>query len=71
MFSMVEEVIIEMLKKASEIAQNANISIANAYQLKTGKTLEELLNMMGEETWLNPQQAVKLGLADGVNVSRK
>lgn len=54
------------LKKASEIAQNANISIANAYQLKTGKTLEELLNMMGEETWLNSQQAVELGLADGV-----
>ncbi|EAE0244403.1 Clp protease ClpP, partial [Listeria monocytogenes] len=49
-----------------EIAQNANISIANAYQLKTGKTLEELLNMMGEETWLNSQQAVELGLADGV-----
>ncbi|EAG8786170.1 Clp protease ClpP, partial [Listeria monocytogenes] len=35
-------------------------------QLKTGKTLEELLNMMGEETWLNSQQAVELGLADGV-----
>ncbi|WOS34050.1 ATP-dependent Clp protease proteolytic subunit [Listeria monocytogenes] len=48
------------------MAQNANISIANAYQLKTGKTLEELLNMMGEETWLNSQQAVELGLADGV-----
>ncbi|WOX33741.1 hypothetical protein R5O32_15545 [Listeria monocytogenes] len=25
-----------------------------------------MLNMMGEETWLNSQQAVELGLADGV-----
>ncbi|MBC1233634.1 head maturation protease, ClpP-related [Listeria booriae] len=52
------------LQKASDIAKNANVSIANAYQLKTGKTLDELLNLMGNETWLSPQQTVEMGLAD-------
>ncbi len=54
------------LQDASNVAKNANISVANAYQLKTGKSLDELLALMGEETYVNAQQAVEMGLADEI-----
>ncbi|MBC1420107.1 head maturation protease, ClpP-related [Listeria fleischmannii] len=54
------------LQDASNVAKNANVSVANAYQLKTGKSLDELLALMGEETYVNAQQAVEMGLADEI-----
>ncbi|EIA21418.1 head maturation protease, ClpP-related [Listeria fleischmannii] len=54
------------LQDASNVAKNANVSVANAYQLKTGKSLNELLTLMGEETYVNAQQAVEMGLADEI-----
>jgi ATP-dependent protease ClpP protease subunit len=40
--------------------------IAKAYELKTGKPLNEILNDMDEETWFNAEQAVEYGLCDEV-----
>ncbi|WP_088838941.1 head maturation protease, ClpP-related [Listeria sp. ILCC792] len=54
------------LQDASNVAKNANVSVANAYQLKTGKSLDELLALMGKETYVNAQQAVEMGLADEI-----
>lgn len=54
------------MDKASEILQNTNKVIANAYRLKTGKSYEELLELMDKETWLTPQQALELGLIDKI-----
>lgn len=48
------------------ILKNVNTSIANAYQMKTGRGLDELLNLMEGEAWLNAQKATELGLADEV-----
>lgn len=51
---------------ASEILKNANETIANAYRIKSGKTQEELLDLMGKETWFTAQQALENKLIDEV-----
>lgn len=51
---------------ASNILKNTNMAIANAYKLKTGKSHEELLSMMDNETWLTAQQAKQIGLIDEI-----
>lgn len=54
------------LSHEAKVLENYNTSIANAYVDKTGKTLDELLNLMNHETWFNAQQAVDAGFADEV-----
>ncbi|CDX01292.1 Phage protein [Desulfitobacterium hafniense] len=51
---------------ASDMLKSANLAISNAYRLKTGKTYEELLDMMNAETWLSPQQALEYKLIDKI-----
>jgi ATP-dependent Clp protease, protease subunit len=50
----------------SGILKNVNQTIANAYKLKSGKTDEELLKMMDDETWFTPQQALEHNLIDEI-----
>lgn len=52
--------------KESQVLENYNKAIANAYVLKTGKTEEEILQLMNDETWLNAHDAVEKGFADEV-----
>nr|DAY87277.1 MAG TPA: Putative ATP dependent Clp protease [Caudoviricetes sp.] len=54
------------MDKASEMLQKANHSLANAYVSKTGKTKDEVLSLMDEETWLTAEEAVKNGFADEI-----
>lgn len=54
------------MDKASEILQKANDSLANAYAKKTGKSKDEVLNMMDSETWLTADEAVENNFADAV-----
>lgn len=54
------------MDKASEMLQKANHSLANAYVSKTGKTKDEVLALMDEETWLTAEEAVKNGFADEI-----
>lgn len=54
------------LSHEAGVLENYNTSIANAYVAKTGKSLDELLNLMNHETWFNAQQAVDAGFADEV-----
>lgn len=54
------------MNKGSEILQNINATIANAYMLKTGMSQEKLLEMMNKESWLTPQQALELGFVDEI-----
>lgn len=55
--------------KVSEILQKGNNSIASAYMAKTGKDLDELLNLMNEETWLTAEEAKEQGFADEIMFS--
>lgn len=48
------------------VLKGANQTIANAYKMKTGKTDEELLSLMDEETWFTPQDALSNGFIDEV-----
>lgn len=56
----------QALDKESEILQSHDKSIASAYEIKTGKSIDELLDLMGKETWMNAQKSVEEGFADEV-----
>lgn len=46
-------------------------ALAAAYQAKTGKSQEEILNLMNNETWLTAQDAVDQGFADEIQENTK
>jgi ATP-dependent Clp protease protease subunit len=54
------------MQHTAEVLENANQTIANAYQIKTGIAQEELLAMMDKETWLTAQQAKEKGFIDEI-----
>lgn len=54
------------MDKASEMLKSLNASIASAFVKKTGKSEEEILEMMDRETWLTANQAVEAGIADAI-----
>ncbi|MEK0177453.1 head maturation protease, ClpP-related [Tetragenococcus halophilus] len=58
-----------ILAHESNVLKNYNSSIANAYVDKTGKDMDELLNLMSEETWFTADEAVKQGFADEIMFS--
>ena len=57
------------MNHTSNFLQNVNQTIANAYQIKSGKPYDELLAMMDQETWLTPQQAKEHQLIDQIMFS--
>lgn len=52
--------------KDAKVLSSTDEGLVNAYEIKTGKSREELLALMDEETWMNAQQAVELGFADEI-----
>lgn len=46
--------------------RKVNDTIANSYKIKTGKTQEELLALMDNETWMTAEDAKELGFIDGI-----
>lgn len=50
----------------TDMLNGTDVAITNAYRLRTGKTTEELLGLMNKTTWMNAQQAVETGFADGI-----
>lgn len=54
------------LQKGLNMLNATDRTIANVYATKTGKPAEDFLVLMGKETWLSPQDAVDLGLADEI-----
>jgi ATP-dependent Clp protease, protease subunit len=55
-----------VFQKEASVLETYNRAIANAYMLKTGKSQEEILEMMNKETYLTAQEAVELGFADEI-----
>lgn len=58
------------MDKQSEILKKANETVAAAYVAKTGMKQSEALELMDRETWLSADDAVKVGLIDGITESR-
>lgn len=50
----------------AEVLSGFNQSIANSYVAKTGKSMEELLELMSKETWFTAEKAVAHGFADSI-----
>jgi len=53
------------LTKTADVLKVIDESIANAYELKTGKNHSKLLELMGNETWLSLAKAKELNFVDG------
>lgn len=54
------------MEHMAEQLKIANETISNAYELKTGKTKGEILQMMDHETWLSPDKALEEGFIDEI-----
>lgn len=55
--------------RSSALLKSTDEAITNAYSLRTGKTRDELLDLMNVTTWMNAQKAVELGFADEIMFS--
>ena len=54
------------MKKAIDMLDEVKESIINAYEIKSGLSRDKLSKLMDNETWMNANKAVELGLADGI-----
>lgn len=50
----------------AEQLKKSNDTMANAYMIKTGKTKEEILQLMDYETWFTPEECLENGFVDGI-----
>lgn len=54
------------MEHAAKYLKSVNSTIANAYQLKTDMTKNELLSLMDKETWMTPEEALKNKFIDEI-----
>ena len=54
------------MEHSAETLKKANVSMANAYAQKSGMTVEEVLDLMNQESWYTAQEALDLKLIDGI-----
>lgn len=54
------------MQQTADMLKSVDEGIANAYMMKTGRSKEELLDLMSKETFMNAQKAVELGFADEI-----
>lgn len=59
----------EDLRDMADLLDKLQVQIANIYQKRTGLAVQEILDMMAAETWMNAAEAHKLGFADQVTDS--
>lgn len=54
------------MRSATECLEQTDESIVNAYVAKTGKSREELHDLIDAETWMSAQNALEYGFVDGM-----
>lgn len=54
------------MDKESEILQTVNRAIATAYMNKTKMPLDDLLDLMDQESWLTAEKALEFGFVDAI-----
>lgn len=67
--SMNEEELAEHIKKLEHTRQNSmkvDVAVARAYAKRTGKSTDELLELMSKELWLTADEAKEYGFVDEV-----
>lgn len=55
------------MRKAAEVLDKVKESLVNAYEIKTGKSRDELAALMSEETWMTAEQALEMGFVDEIS----
>lgn len=55
------------MEKMAEVLRTYDEALANAYVLKTGRSKDEILQLMNDETWLTAERAVELGFVDAIS----
>ncbi|OPG98435.1 hypothetical protein B2I21_08780 [Chryseobacterium mucoviscidosis] len=56
----------ERFRQTTQMLESFDEGMVNAYVAKTGKTSDEIRQLMKEETFMNAQRAVELGFADEI-----
>ena len=54
------------LEHEAQVLNGIDQSIANAYELKTGMSQTDIIQLMSNETWMTAQDAVDKGFADNI-----
>ena len=54
------------MEHEAKALKSANRTAINAFHIKSGLPEDEIARMMDEETWLNPQEALDLGIIDEI-----
>lgn len=55
-----------VMEKNAEVLKQFNAALCASYCAKTGKKLDDMLELMDRETWLTAEQAVKMGFVDRI-----
>ncbi len=53
-----------LYEKRASALKELNAALARSYSEKSGKPVEEILQIMDKETWLTANQAIEMGFAD-------
>lgn len=54
------------MRQAADVLDEVKEAIINAYEIKTGRTRNQLSDLMDKETWMSPKTAIAEGFADGM-----
>lgn len=54
------------LEHEAQVLNGIDQSIANAYELKTGMSQTDIIQLMSNETWMTAQDAIDKGFADNI-----
>lgn len=54
------------MEHTAEVLKSANNTIANAYRIRSGRSQQELLDLMDKETWMTAEKAKELNLIDEI-----
>lgn len=65
------EELIEKLEKEKKELSKITLQMAKMYMKKTGKSLEEIISLMKQDTWLNADEALEWGFVDEVYQSEE
>lgn len=57
------------LEKYADTLKAWDEALANAYTAKTGKSKEEVIQMMDAETWITADRAVEMGFIDAISTA--
>lgn len=55
------------MEKMADTLRTFDEALANAYIIKTGRSKDEILELMNKETWLPAEKAVELGFVDAIS----